>query len=139
MLTSVYSSNPPFHQTPEDLDIKTKVRLHYLACGLGCSGCYCGPGIAVDISLLNDVVGDINTTAVQRRLPGDHHVLPVHLIKHYRAYRRSWAICREKKRTKNDEGPCPGISKSLHYSGIYFLTNSAPIFCELNAWHSYSS
>lgn len=40
-----------------------------LAHGLGCGRRHSGPHVSVGVSLLNDVVGDVDTTAVQRRFP----------------------------------------------------------------------
>lgn len=96
----------------------------YLACGL-CSGrCDRGPDVSVGISLLNDVVGDVDTAAVQRRFPGNDHELPVHLLKHHWANRRSWTVCREKinsvktKKSQNNESvmcdlPIPALLRGV--------------------------
>lgn len=43
------------------------------------------PQVSVGVSLLNDVVGDGTATIIQRRLPGNDHVVPVNLTEHDRA------------------------------------------------------
>ncbi len=84
--------------------------LAYLACGLGGGRRHGGPHVSVGVSLLDDVVRDVNATTVQRRLPGDYHVLPVHLLKHYWPNWRSWTVCKKgcnngsvKKKSQNNE------------------------------------
>lgn len=67
----------------------------YFACSFGCGRRHCGPHVSVGVSLLDNVVGDVDTTAVKRRFPGDHHVLSVYLVKHHRANGRSWTVCKE--------------------------------------------
>lgn len=60
----------------------------YPAGGPGAGGGDRHPQVSVCVSLFNDVVGDGAASVIQRRVPGDHHVVPVDLIEDHGALRR---------------------------------------------------
>ena len=64
----------------------------HLADGLCRCWCNCSPKISIGVSLFNYVVGDVNSSIIKRRLPGDHHELSVYLFEHHWSNRRRWSV-----------------------------------------------
>ena len=72
-----------------------------LAAGPGAGGGDGHPQLSVGVSFLDDVVRDGTATVVQRRAPGDHHVVPVDLVEYYRTLWRLWSVWKRKDHLRN--------------------------------------
>lgn len=80
------------HSTDSDDVLSALNQLRYFACCPVASCCHRHPEVSVCVSLLNGVVGDGTSTIIQRRVPRNHHVVPVDLIEDHWALWRLGAI-----------------------------------------------